>query len=135
MLYQPDGQKILHPGLSAFIRVHPVIKGFYNKRANLFATMMHADGHRCNDDSENCGWLCDTASKPSTLLACRQQRVIQCPKGWILTGCNVYQPDGQRTLYPGLSAFICVHPVNKMLYNKCVTMIHADGRRCNDKSK
>jgi len=24
MLYQPDGQGILHHGLSAFIRVHPV---------------------------------------------------------------------------------------------------------------
>jgi len=24
MLYQPDGQGMLHPGLSAFIRVHPV---------------------------------------------------------------------------------------------------------------
>jgi hypothetical protein len=29
----------------------------------------------------------------------------------------LYQPDGQRMLYQGLSAFISVHPVKKMLYN------------------
>jgi|GEM_PF-4703911 len=120
MLYQPDGQKILHPGLSAFIRVHPVIKGFYNKRANLFATMMHADGHRCNDDSENCGWLCDTASKPPTLLACRQEIVAYCPKGWILTGWYALSSRRSKNTLSGLSAFICVHPV-KMLFFASIT--------------
>ena len=43
--------------------------------------MMHADGHRCNNDCENCGWLCDTASKPSTLLACRLLKRKISPEG------------------------------------------------------
>jgi len=57
----------------------------------------------------------------------------QCPKGWILTGWNVYQPDGQRILYQGSSAFICVHPVKKedfkQLRKAFVTLMHADGHR------
>jgi len=48
------------------------------------------------------------------------QRVILCPKGWILTGWNVYQPDGQRILYQDLSAFIRVHPV-KMHFLASIT--------------
>ena len=29
----------------------------------------------------------------------------------------LYQPEGQGMLHQGLSAFICVHPVKKMLFN------------------
>jgi len=72
-----------------------------------FVTMMDADGHRCYDDSEDCGWLCDTASKPPTLLACRQQRVIPCPKGWILTGWYALSARRSRNASSG---FIGVHP-------------------------
>ena len=46
----------------------------------------------------------------------------QCPKGWILTGWNVYQPDGQRILYQDLSAFIRVYPVKRSF----VTMMDTD---------
>ena len=94
------------------IGVHPV--------KIFFVTMMHADGHRCNDDSENCGWLCDTASKPPTLLACRQEIVAYCPKGWILTGWYALSSRRSKNTLSGLSAFICVHPV-KMLFFASIT--------------
>jgi hypothetical protein len=67
---------------------------------------MDADGHRLKLDSEDCGWLCDTASKPSTLLACRHQRVILYPKGWLLTGW--YALSARRSKNT-LSGFIGVH--------------------------
>jgi hypothetical protein len=41
---------------------------------------------------------------------------------FLLTGWNVYQPGGQRILYQGLSAFICVHPVKRSF----VTMMDTD---------
>ncbi|HNS78868.1 MAG TPA: hypothetical protein PKM17_09490 [Syntrophorhabdus sp.] len=58
-----------------------------------------------------------------------QQKAIPCPKGWILTGWNVYQPGGQRILYQGSSAFISVHPVKKSFITTEKVICNNDARR------
>ena len=102
----------------------------------FFVTMMHADGHR---------WMIktDTGKIVSLIVIDRQWRKRSAPVGNRELYCArragcwpagiLYQPDGQRILHHGLSAFIRVHPLKKMLYNKWtnqfITMMHADGRR------
>jgi len=83
---------------------------------------MDADVMIKANDRLNCFLHCDRASMKETLSPWGLQRVILCPKGWILTGWNVYQPDGQRILYQDLSAFIRVHPVKRSF----VTMMDTD---------
>ena len=57
---------------------------------------MHADGRRCNDKSRhrlNCFPHCDRAAMKETLLAYRQQRAAQCPKGLAVDrlACSINQ--------------------------------------------
>ena len=70
---------------------------------------MDADGRRWmikTDNKLNCFLHCDRAAMKETFSACRQQGVVLCPKGWILTGW--YALSNRRSKNT-LSGFISVH--------------------------
>ena len=59
------------------------------------------------NDRLNCFLHCDRSAMKETFSACRQQGVVLCPKGWILTGWSVLSARRSKNTS---SWFIGVHP-------------------------